>query len=172
MPRTGMLFANDAGMSKPSQPQTTPERGAHHDALEVFVGEWAAEGQSFGGPNQDARTPRGNPTRWMSTHSARWHTGKFFLVQDERAHIDGPFDTLSVMGWDDDAGRYFARTFENHGFYRHYEVTVEGNVWAIIGKTERARIEFSQDGRRQTISWEWRQQGAWLPLCDRVATKL
>lgn len=149
-----------------------PQRGSQHDALGVFLGAWEAEGQSFGGPGQDAVNPRGNPTRWTSTHSAQWHTGKFFLIQDERAQVDGPFDTLSIMGWDDEAGRYFARTFENHGFYRHYDMTVEGYVWTISGATERARIEFSKDGRQQTITWEWRAQSVWLPLCDRVATKL
>jgi hypothetical protein len=69
-------------------------------------------------------------------------------------------------------GRYFARTFENHGFYRRYDVTVDGNVWTFSGETERARIEFSDDGRRQTITWEWRPKDLWLPLCDRVATKV
>jgi hypothetical protein len=49
---------------------------------------------------------------------------------------------------------------------------VAGTVWVISGKTERARIEFTDDARRQTIAWEWRPQDAWLPLCDRVATKL
>jgi hypothetical protein len=32
-------------------------------------------------------------------------------------------------------------------------VTVDGNVWTFSGETERARIEFSDDGRRQTITW-------------------
>jgi hypothetical protein len=127
-------------------------RGAQHDALEVFVGDWKAEAQPFGGPNQYARHPRGNSTQWTSRHSARWHNGKFFIIQEERAQVDGPFDTLGVLGWDDDAGRYFARTFENHGFYRHYEVTAKGNVWTVRGKTERARLEFSADGRQQTIT--------------------
>lgn len=154
------------------QSQTPPERGVHHEALEIFIGDWKAEGQSFGGEQQDVRDPRGAPTRWTSTHNARWHTGKFFVIQDERAQVDGPFDTLSIMGWDDEAGRYFARTFENHGFYRHYDVDVSGNVWTIDGKTERARIEFSDDGKQQTIAWEWRPNDTWLPLCDRVATKL
>ncbi len=144
-----------------------PERSA----LEVFLGDWKAEGQSFGA-NQDAQNPRENPTQWSSTHNARWHTGHFFLIQDERAQIDGPFDTLSIMGWDDNTGRYFARTFDNHGFYRHYGLTVEGKVWELIGKTERARVEFTDDARRQTITWEWLLKDAWLPLCDRVATKL
>ena len=157
---------------KENQVQRAPERGAQHDALEVFLGDWKAEGQSFGGPDQDAQSPRGKPAQWTSTHSARWHTGEFFLIQDERARVDGPFDTLSVMGWDEHNGRYFARTFENHGFYRNYEMTVEAKVWTMSGKTERARIEFSGDGKRQTITWEWRPKDAWLPLCDRVATKV
>lgn len=109
--------------------------------------------------------------RWTSTHRARWHTGRFFLIQDERAQVDGPFDTLSIMGWDDAKGRYFARTFENHGYWRDYDVTAEGRVWRISGEAERARIEFSDDGRRQDITWEWRPAGLWLPLCDRIATR-
>jgi hypothetical protein len=102
-----------------------PARSAKHDALEVFLGDWKAEGQSYGGPDQDPEDARGRATRWTSTHTARWHTGRFFLIQDERAHVDGPFDTLTIMGWDEAKGRYFARSFENHGYYRHYEVTGE-----------------------------------------------
>ena len=159
-------------MIKQDRSPPTPKPGAQHAALEVFLGEWKAEGLSFGGPNQDARNPRGNTTRWISTHVARWHTGKFFLIQDEHAEIEGAFDTLSVFGWDDRAEQYFARTFENHGYYRHYDVTVKDEVWKINGETERARVEFSEDGKRQIISWEWRPNNVWLPLCDRVATKL
>lgn len=159
-------------MARLNKPQANPERGSQHDALDCFLGQWKAEGQSFGGPEQDAKNPRANPTQWTSTHSARWHTGKFFLILDERAQVNGPFDTLSVMGWDDDTGCYFARTFENHGFYRHYRVTVDGNVWTISGKTERARIELSDHDKRQTITWEWRPKHEWLPLCDRVAMRL
>jgi hypothetical protein len=69
-------------------------------------------------------------------------------------------------------GFYFVHAFENHGFYRRYDMTVEGNVWTISGKAERARIEFSDGGKRQTIRWEWRPKDAWLPLCDRVAMRL
>ena len=155
-----------------TQPQPAPSHGPQHVALEVFLGGWKAEGKSFGGPHQDENNPRENSIRWTSTHNARWHTGRFFLIQDERALIDGPFDTLSVMGWDDATGRYFARTFENHGFYRHYDLTVEGSVWTFSGEAERARVEFSGDGLRQMITWEWRPMYRWLPLCDRVATKL
>ncbi len=157
---------------EPTQAHAHPVRGPQHDVLDVFVGDWKADGESFGGASQDDNNPRAGATRWTSTHNARWHTGRFFLIQDERAQIDGPFDTLSIIGWDAVANCYFARTFENHGFYRHYDLAVEGRVWTISGETERARIEFSHDGRRQVIHWEWRPKDTWLPLCDRVATKL
>lgn len=95
-----------------------PQRGEAHARLEVFLGSWRAEGQSYGSPTQ----------------------------------------------------RYFARSFENHGFYRHYEVANEGRIWTFSGELERARIEFSADFSIQTILWK--PQGSWLPLCDRVARRV
>jgi hypothetical protein len=149
-----------------------PIRGVQHDALAVFLGTWRAEGKSYGSPRQPDDDPKSAAEPWVSAHTGRWHTGEFFLVQDERAMIDGkPFDTLSVIGVDGTTGGYFVRSFENHGFYRHYDLAVDGRVWTITGKMERARIEFRGDGRTQTIAWEWRRKGRWLPLCDRVASR-
>ncbi len=153
--------------------QQAPVRTDRHAMLEAFLGEWEATGASFGGPQQDPAAPRVRAEAWTSRHVARWHTGGFFLVQDERALTGGaPFDTLSVMGVDTRADRWFAQSFENHGFHRHYEVVVDGRTWVFSGHTERARIEFSADGNTQTIAWEWRRDDAWLPLCDRIATRM
>ncbi len=149
-----------------------PRRSEMHEALDVFLGEWRAEGTSYGGTDPSGGDPRANGVPWTSEHRAYWHTGAFFLVQDERARPGGEvFDTLSVMGVDPETGGYVARAFENHGFYRHYPVARDGNVWTFSGETERATIVFSDDGRTQTITWEWKPDGAWLPLCDRVATR-
>lgn len=150
-----------------------PVRGAMHKALAVFLGEWRAEGMSFGGTDQSGVDPKANGVPWVSTHSARWHTGKFFLIQDERAQIGGsPFDTLSLMGVGPGADQCFARTFENHGFYRHYKLTEDRLTWQLEGETERARTVFDEEGNTQTITWEWLRDGKWLPLCDRVATRI
>jgi hypothetical protein len=75
------------------------------------------------------------------------------------------------LGVDARTGKYVARSFENHGFYRHYEVECDGRAWTFSGEFERARIVFSTDGRQQTITWEWRPADRWLPLCDRVAVR-
>lgn len=151
---------------------TTPTRSSHHDALNVFVGQWRAEGTSYGGTDQSG-DPKANGEPWVSTHETRWHTGSFFLIDDERAKIAGrPFDTHAVLGIDAETGEYFVRTFENHGYYRDYRLNVDGRTWSLSGESERARIEFSPDGRTQMITWEWKRGGKWLPLCDRTATKI
>jgi len=155
------------------QDQAPPRRTAAHDALAVFLGDWKAEGTSFGGTGQSGDDPRANGVPWISEHGGRWHTGGFFLIQDEKARVGGAvFDTLSVMGVDPETGECFARGFENHGFQRLYRVARQGNVWTLTGETERATITFSDDGRTQTIAWEWKPDGEWLPLCDRVATRI
>jgi Protein of unknown function (DUF1579) len=153
--------------------EAAPVRSSAHDALSVFLGEWRAEGMSFGGTDQSGPDPKANGVPWVSTHSTRWHTGDFFLIQDERARIDGKvFDTLSVMGVEHGDKGYFARTFENHGFYRHYALSVEDRIWLLEGETERARTVFDAQGDTQTITREWLRDGKWLPLCDRVATRI
>ena len=155
-----------------SDTEAPPTRGEQHDALAVFLGCWRAEGTSYGSPEQSENDPKHAGEPWVSTHTGTWHTGKFFLIQDERALVEGSlFDTLSVLGVDPQTGGFFARSFENHGFYRRYDVTVDGQVWTFSGEFERARIAFSPDGRTQTITWEWRPKGQWLPLCDRVAQR-
>jgi len=57
--------------------------------------------------------------------------------------------------------------------YRLDCVSASGYICAgaMSGDFERARIAFSADGRTQTITWEWRPKGQWLPLCDRVADR-
>jgi hypothetical protein len=148
-------------------------RGPDHERLAVFLGDWEAEGTSYGGTDQSGDDARQNSVPWTSTHTGRWHTGEFFLVQDERARPGGDvFDTLSIMGFDPTAGAYFARTFENHGFYRHYDVSLSGSRWEYSGEFERAVVTFSEDARTQTIAWEWRPEGDWLPLCDRTAVRV
>ena len=147
---------------------TTPE----HDRLAVFLDEWRAEGTSYGGTDQSGVNPRANGLPWTSTHTGRRHTRDFFLIQDERALPGGAtFDTLSVMGVDESTGGYFVRSFENHGFYRHYALSVDGERWTLTGDTERATMTFSHDHRKQDIVWDWKQKGKWLPLCDRTAIR-
>lgn len=133
-----------------------------HDALTVFLGDWSAEGTAYGADRQGAP--------WRSIHTARLHSGGRFIVQDERA--SGPFDTLALLGWDTERGTYFSWSIENHGFAREYLLTVDGDEWTYTGEHERAVITFGDEGRTQTHHWEFRPDGEWITLCDRVATRV
>ncbi len=150
--------------------EATAVKPQPHEKLGIFLGDWHAVGTSYGGDQQSSDTPHAGATPWSSIHSARWHSGDYFIVQDERAN--GPFDTLSLMGWDAEASRYFVRSIENHGFARDYTMTVDGPTWTLTGEHERATHRFSDDGRTQNISWEWKPAEEWLPLCDRTAHRV
>jgi hypothetical protein len=150
-----------------------PVRSMLHDALEMFVGEWHAEGLSYGNREQSIADPKAHARPWKSTHSAHWHSGRFFLVHDEKAHAGAePLDTLTVMGVDAQTGRLFARCYQSHGYERCYDVRVDGRRWTFDGATERALIDFSADGRSQRIVWEWKPRGRWLPLCERTSVRV
>ena len=61
--------------------EVMPVRGSAHNALSAFLGDWRAEGMSFGGTDQSGADPKANGVPWVSTHAARWHSGEFFLIQ-------------------------------------------------------------------------------------------
>jgi hypothetical protein len=141
-----------------------PVRGPEHDRLACFLGDWRAEGVNY-----DAE---GNRTPWLSDEHVEWLPGEFFVVQRWQANPDQPFSGLGVIGYDPQEQRYFTRSFENHGFFRDYAMDVDGEVWTFTGETERARVEFADDGETQRIHWEFKHGEAWLPLCDRVARRV
>lgn len=146
-----------------------PERRQAHARLGAFVGTWHAEGVAYGGEQQDRAQPRAHQTPWVSDEVSSFHPGGFFLLQREHARIgDVALITHVVLGFDEGAGQYFAHAFENHGHYRKYSVQFEDRVWTFTAELERARIEFSEDGNRQEVLWEWRPfDDEWLPLCER-----
>ncbi|MGB0100200.1 MAG: hypothetical protein WBP61_07945 [Nocardioides sp.] len=81
-----------------SDPTEGPEP---HTKLSAFLGDWHAAGTSYGDEEQSPDNPHAGATGRRSIHSARWHSGEYFIVQDERA--SGPSDTLSLLGWDAEA---------------------------------------------------------------------
>jgi len=137
-------------------------RAERQTALSAFLGEWHAEGTSYAAD--------GSTSPWKSIHIARWHSGEHFVIQDERA--SGPFSTMSFLGWDPERQTYFSWSVDNGGFPREYLLSVEGRTWTFAGARERATVSFSGHGHIQTHQWEIRSEGEWLPLCERVATRV
>jgi hypothetical protein len=66
-----------------------PTRSERHDALDVFVGRWRAEGKVYSVPDNPGDDPRSKAAPWTSSHAAKWHSERFLLVQDEKAITGG-----------------------------------------------------------------------------------
>ena len=152
---------------------TPAKRGAAHEQLNVFIGTWHAEGESYA-VGQTKKDPRGSVEQWISDETYEWLPGQFFVMQTWDAKTGtNPFRGSAIISHDAVAGNYMTRSYENHGFIRDYITRVEGDTWTFSGDTERARIEFKDGGKTQAIAWEWRKPGGVrLPLCDRVARRV
>jgi hypothetical protein len=161
-------------VAKESEPKTkTPTRGEKHERLGVFVGNWHAEGESYAA-GQKKDDPRGAVEKWTSDESVEWLPGKFFIAQRWDAMTGAnEFKGTAIISSAPETGHYMTRSYENHGFIRDYVTRVDGSIWTFTGDTERARIEFTDGGDTQKISWEWKPGGkTWLPLCNRIAKRV
>ena len=149
-----------------------PKRGSEHERLDLFVGKWHAEGDSYA-DGQSRANPHGSAAKWTSDETYEWLPGEFFLVHHWDARIDNAeFKGIEVIGYDHGHHEYVAQ-FENHGFARTYLAHPLDNVWTFAGETERAKVAFNSAGDTMEINWEWKPDGEnWMPLCDRRASRV
>lgn len=57
------------------------------------------------------------------------------------------------------------------GFHRAYDLDIKGETWNIQGETERATMEFDEDGSTYKEFWEIKSDVKWRPLCRRTGKK-
>jgi Protein of unknown function (DUF1579) len=150
------------------------QRSAEHRRLDAFAGTWRARGESFGGPDQNPDDPRAHHAVWTSEETYEWLPGGFFMLHRWDAQVGKQgFKGTEIIGYDEAAGGFFTRMFDNAGNHPEYAASVNGNVWSFSEPSTRATITISGDGNRMELKWEWRQgEGEWLPLCDRTANRV
>lgn len=138
--------------------------------LDVFVGKWQAEGESFGEHTGGSASPE----NWVSEESYEWLPGGYFLLHRWDARVGSKeFTGIEIIGYDEATGTYFARMFDNMGNKPEYSIRQEDGAWIFTGTSSRATVRESIDG--STMEWKWEQQkagGDWQPLCNRTATRL
>ena len=149
-----------------------PKPSAAHKRLEVFIGNWHAEGTSYG-DGQDAADPRAAGVTWTSDESYEWLPGSFFVLHRWDAQMGKhEFKGAEIMGYDEAEGGYFTRMFDNAGHHPDYAGSVDGDVWNFTEAQTRATVKVQDGGDKMTFNWEWKNGGSkWLPLCDRVAVR-
>ena len=88
-------------------PTNQPKPTAAHKRLEIFIGNWHAEGTSYG-DGQDATDPRASSVPWTSDESYEWLPGSFFVLHRWDAQLGKhEFKGDEVMGYDEAEGGYF-----------------------------------------------------------------
>lgn len=141
--------------------------------LDVFVGKWRTEGQSFA-EGQQPDDPRASSVPWVSEESYEWLPGEHFLLHTWDAMVGTyPFRGTEIIGYDPDKGCYFSHLFDNAGNHGAYQGECDGEVWHFDEAGTRSVIVVSEDQQAMDVSWQWTNGGTqWLPLCERRAVRV
>jgi hypothetical protein len=145
------------------------EPTSEHRLLSKLAGRWRIAGRNLdGAPDKPGATLSGE------SHY-EWLPGNFYLVGRETITYDGTQHvTLMVFGFDDHDTTHFVRFFDNGGFSRLYALTIEGPIWQLFGRQERARIRFSDDEQSASYYWERTEDEGqnWKALCEFTSTRV
>ena len=116
-----LFFATAISPVKAQMGPPTP--AAELKKLEMFVGDWAAEGTQTPGPGAAS-------SRWTMTTHAEWMEGNFFLVEHDEMDLGamGKSKELAVMGYDLDNKVYTYRAFSSMGEAENATGTLDGNT--------------------------------------------
>jgi len=129
--------------------------------FEVFIGTWNTTGKVLA--TEDAPA-----TVLAATDTYRWLPGKQFIVHDVDARFgDAVARSMEVMGYDREARKYLARSYDDQGVSEVFDLTLRGNAWKIVGSTLRFAGKFGADGDRLTGLWEMKsKKSGWLPWIE------
>ncbi|WP_158624967.1 DUF1579 family protein [Corallococcus terminator] len=148
--------------------EAAPRLGPEHQRLEVFVGEWKAEGVlgEASGPHAQAKATAVDRYEWLP--------GGFFLSCRGVMHFaEERLESTRIIGFDAERQRYRMHLFDNSGYARVYEGGEQDGVWKFAGAHERVTMSFANGDQRMDIHWEQSDDGTtWRPLCDLRATRV
>jgi hypothetical protein len=168
----GIIAANSA-YAQMAPPTPAPEL----KKLEMFAGDWTAEGTMTAAP--------GAPSKWSMTTHAEWMEGNFFLVEHDEMDLGamGKSKELAVMGYDPDNKVYTYRAFSSMGEAENATGTLDGNTLTWLsdehmnGQVMKGRFtmkilsptaydmkfELSQDGKQWMTAMEGKATKKYQP---------
>jgi Protein of unknown function (DUF1579) len=126
--------------------------------FEIFIGTWNTTGEVFAIDDAPANV-------LSATDTYRWLPGKHFIVHD----VDGRFGqtvsrSLEVMGYDRQARKFLARSYDDQGVSEVFDIKLSGKKWSISGATVRFDGKFDSRGNKLVGLWEMKSKKAgWQP---------
>jgi Protein of unknown function (DUF1579). len=143
-----------------SNTPTQIKPGAGHKRLQVFVGKWNTKGQTKAGAGGEAMIITG-------TDSYEWLPGGFFLLHQWEVRIGSEESKgIEVIGYDEKTRSYPTYSFDNQGNIGTYQASIHDGKWAFRSRSERATVQFSEDGNTITANWEHLDGLNWQPWME------
>lgn len=168
-----------AETSEPTPTQGCAEMGdlpppqKEHEWLRRFVGEWDAELEMFGAPDQPAMRTKGSEQARM--------IGGFWVISEGRNDVF-PYECRLTLGYDVQRQRYVGTWIDSmSGYLWHYDGEVDASGRVLTLKTEapvppmpggaltefREVTEFLSEDHRVFTSSRRDVDGQWIP-CVRI----
>jgi len=95
-----------------------------------------------------------------------WMEGAFFLIRNWDTKQNGIRSTgMSIIGHCPFTNTFYATTYDNTGYKRHYKLYVAGMVFTFEGERERIVLTITDDGKSYIENREISLNKKWMPLC-------
>lgn len=126
--------------------------------FELFIGTWNTTGEVLAIDDSAA-------TVLSATDTYRWLPGKQFIVHDVDARFGQAVSrSMEVMGYDKQARKYVARSYDDSGVSEVFDIILSGKKWSIIGATVRFNGKFNSGGNKLGGLWEMKsKKSGWQP---------
>lgn len=134
--------------------------------FEIFIGTWNTTGEVLAVDESPA-------TVLIATDTYRWLPGRQFIVHDVDARFGQAVTrSMEVMGYDQKAKKYFARSYDDHGVTEVFDIMLRGNKWKIVGESVRFSGQFDAEGNQLTGLWEMKsKKSGWQPWIKLVLVR-
>jgi hypothetical protein len=148
------------------KPIIVPTR--EHSLLAAFIGKWAIEGQNL------AKAPVAASSEVQGIETYESLPGGFFVdYRWERHFATATHKGLGMISHDETNHTFSCTYYDNMGYKKTYEIVCYDKEWNFIGDTERALIQFDEEGNSFTENWEiLDDQKRWQPLCSLKAKRI
>jgi hypothetical protein len=134
--------------------------------FEIFIGTWNTTGEVLAVDDAPA-------TVLIATDTYRWFPGHQFIVHDVDARFgDAVTRSMEIMGYDQQAKKYFARSYDDQGVSEAFDIILRGKKWSIFGETVRFDGHFDAQGNQLTGLWEMKsKKSGWQPWIKLVLVR-
>ena len=113
--------------------------------FEIFIGTWNTTGEVLAVDDAPA-------TVLIATDTYRWFPGHQFIVHDVDARFgEAVSRSMEIMGYDQQAKKYFARSYDDQGVSDGFDIILRGKKWSIFGETVRFNGHFYAQGNQLTV---------------------